>query len=101
MANGWRVRPRCSATARSRRLTGDEHAVAVAVEKVLLRDRFRIRAANPLDACERGDEHDQRRFRQMEVGQQLVDRAELAAGSDEDRRLASSGGEPAVADRAL
>ena len=46
-----------------------EHAVAVAEEEVALADRLRVRAADRLHAGEGGDEHEQRRLRQVEVRQ--------------------------------
>src|SRR5687767_9441171 len=54
-----------------------EHGIAVTVEPIPLRDGFPIRAQNPAPPAECRDPHQQRRPRQMEVGQQAVDRLEV------------------------
>ena len=44
-----------------------------------------------VETAERRDQHEQRRARQMEIGDERVDRAEAVAGRDEDRGLALEG----------
>src|SRR5437763_15515223 len=60
-------------------LLRNEHTVPIRIEKVFLCDRFFICAANRGDAGEGGDEHDERRFRQMKIREQFVDRFEFEA----------------------
>ena len=45
-----------------------------------------ICAAHRVQAAKRGDQHQQRRLRQVEVGEQAVDDAEAMAGNDETAR---------------
>jgi hypothetical protein len=49
---------------------------------------MRIRLEHPRLARERRHQHQQRRFRQVEVGQQRIDRTDAITGKDEDLRLA-------------
>ena len=60
--------------------------IAVGIEAIARLDRVRIGRAHPLGAGEGADQHEQRRARQVEVGQQQIDRAEPVARHDEQRR---------------
>src|SRR4051794_17969956 len=51
----------------------NQHRIAEGVEPVLLLDRDPVEVANRIDAGECHHEREQRRARQMEVGQQRVD----------------------------
>src|SRR5688572_3591020 len=62
----------------------DEHGVAVAVEAVAERDRFGIRAEHPLAPREGGDEEQERRPGQVEVGDQAVEDRESVPGHDDE-----------------
>ena len=61
--------------------------VAKRKESVPLLNGGLIRVQNILSARESGHQHDQRRFRKMEVGDQPVHYLELIAGIDEDRGI--------------
>ena len=74
---------------RHARSTLAEHRVAVAEEPVALRHGHRVGPADALDPGERGDQHEQRRLRQVEVRDQRIDRLEAIAGRDEQPRLAA------------
>ena len=64
------------------------HAAAAETVKgtLALLDREGVEAAGLLDAGERHDEREQRRARQVEVRQQVVDAPELEPGRDEQPR---------------
>ena len=65
-----------------------QHGIAVAEEAVALAHRVRVGREHQLAAGERRHQHQQRRLRQMEVGQQRIDHPEAIARADEQRRLA-------------
>src|SRR5439155_4837013 len=69
----------------------DEHCIAVAEETVPLGDRMSISAANRFHSGERRHEHQQRRLRQMKIGEQAIDDAEAESGGDEEACLAGQG----------
>jgi hypothetical protein len=69
-------------TGRFRRLE-DEHGVAEGVEAVALLDREPVEATRLLDPGEGHHEGEEGGTRQVEVGQERVDPAELEAGRDE------------------
>src|SRR6478752_5282255 len=66
----------------------DEHRVAEGQEAVLLSQRELVQLT-PTRAREGLDHRQQRRAREMEVGEQHVDRAELETRSDEELRAAT------------
>src|SRR5271166_5155319 len=68
--------------------TDQEAGVAVGIEAITRFDRMRIGRPHALEPAEGADEHEERRARQMEIGQEGVDRAEAVARRDEDRGLA-------------
>ena len=78
----------------------EQHRVAVAVEAVAAGDGVVVGGEDALLAGEGGDEHDQRRARQVEVGEHDVDGAEGVAGADEDRGAALPCAHDAVASAA-
>src|SRR5690348_2968645 len=53
----------------------DRHRIAVRVEPVAGVDRFAVRAHRQIVARKCGDEHDERRAREMEVRDQAIHRA--------------------------
>ena len=57
------------------------------------------RRAHPLGAGKGADQHEQRRTRQMEVGQQQIDRAEPVARHDEQRGVAGKRADASVVRR--
>ena len=74
----------------SARVSRDQqHRVAVAEEAVARVDRVAVQRHHVRVAGEGGDEHQQRAARQVEVGDQAVDDAELEARRDEDVGLAA------------
>src|SRR5208337_2456850 len=68
--------------------TDQEAGVAVGIEAITRFDRMRIGRPHALEPAEGADEHEERRARQMEIGQKGVDRAEAVARRNEDRGLA-------------
>ena len=50
-----------------------------------------VRRLDPLEPGKSGDQHQERRARQVKIGQQQVDRAEAVAGHDEQSGLAGKG----------
>ena len=70
--------------------------IAVGIETIAGRDRVRIGALHRVEPAEGRDQHEQRRARQMEIGQHQVDRAEFVAGRDEDRGFAGEGPQFAI-----
>src|SRR5689334_1071064 len=77
-------------------ISADQHRVAVAIEAVAFGDGRAVRREDMVAAGEGGDEHDQRRLGQMEVGHQSVDDAEVEAGIDEEIRRSGAGDDGAV-----
>ena len=71
----------------------EQHRVAVAVEAVALGDRVCVGETNVVVPSEGRDEHQQCRFRHVEVGQESVDDAEAVARRDEQTRFAVAGRE--------
>src|SRR5438270_721950 len=63
-------------------------AVAEAVEAIAGLDRVGVRRFHDIEPHQRADQDEQRRARQMEVGNEPVDRPEAVAGRDEDGRVA-------------
>ena len=68
-----------------------QHGVAVTEESVVVVNGVPVGGANIVHAAEGGNQHQQRRLGQVEVGQQHVDDAELESGCDEDIGLAGIG----------
>src|ERR1700687_3527270 len=60
-----------------------QHRITVAVEAITGGDRMRIRAPDDVVAGKRRDQHQQRGFRQVEIGEQPVDYAEAVTRRDE------------------
>src|SRR4051794_22201429 len=96
-----RVRRACARTRATRSRSAcsqNQHRIAEGIEAVLLFDRELVQASHLLDTRERHHECEQRRARQVEVGQQRVDSLELEAGRDEEL---GATGEPRVASKRL
>src|SRR6476646_1770371 len=74
----------------------DQHRVPITVEPIPLLHRFTVRPKHPLAAGECGDEHQQRRARQMKVRDHRVDELKSVTRVDEQRRLAAAGKHVAV-----
>jgi hypothetical protein len=62
----------------------NQHAIAVAIKTVLGADGVFIGVKGALFAGEGGDEGEERGFREVEVGEELVDDAEGGAGKEEE-----------------
>ena len=69
----------------------DQAGVAVGEKAVALGDGVRVGGLDPVEPGQRRDQHQQRRARQVEIGQQHVDRAKPVARQDEQPRLAVEG----------
>src|SRR5262245_37371290 len=69
----------------------EQAGVAEGVEAVTGRNRVGVGSLHGLEAAEGGDEHEEGRARQVEVGEQEVDGAESIARGDEDVGLAAEG----------
>src|SRR5690606_29996120 len=78
-----------------------QHRVAVGEEAVALLHRMAVGGEDPLLPGEGRDQHQQRAFRQVEVGHQRVHAADPVAGEDEDPGLAGERLQFAIAHRAL
>ena len=65
-----------------------ERGVAITIEAVSAAYRVRIGGADALEAGKGRDQHQQRRARQMKIGEQRVNGAEAIARRDEDVGLA-------------
>src|SRR6478752_2458912 len=65
----------------------DQHRVAVGEEAIAFAHRMRVSGEHALAARERGDQHQQGRFGQMEIRDQSVDARDAVAREDEDLRL--------------
>src|SRR6185436_12780726 len=65
----------------------DQHRIAIAEEAVAVLDRMTVRDADILCAAERRYQHEQRRFREMEIGEQALDHPEPVARQDEKTGL--------------
>ena len=66
------------------RPSNQQARIAVGVESIMLGNGMRVGRLHLLETAERGDEHEQGRARQMEIGQQHIDGAEAVARRDED-----------------
>src|SRR3954469_12638512 len=77
----------------------DQHRVAVAEESILLPHGLAVGGEDAVEAREGRDQHEERRARQMEVGEEPVDRAEPVAGRDEEIGRAGPCAEPAAVAR--
>src|SRR3546814_14345077 len=86
--NCMRLQPPPPAATRPSALRKQQHRVPVGEEPIALAYRVLIGGEDPRLARERRHQHQQRRFGQVEVGQQRVDRADAVAGEAEDPRLA-------------
>src|SRR6185437_1008648 len=62
--------------------------IAIAEEAVVRGDGVGVSRSHAVEPSESGDQHEERRARQMEVGEQDIDRAEAIARRDEQRGLA-------------
>src|SRR5207245_6430808 len=71
-------------------LVSEQHGIAVAEETVALRNRVRIGSADLVVTGEGRHQHQQRRFRQMEIGDQARHRLEHVAGRDEQRGVGAA-----------
>src|SRR5574343_1206090 len=70
--------------------------VAIAEAAVALGDRVGVGGTDVVVAGESRNQHEQRRFRQVEVGDQAVDNLEAVAGGDENVGLGCAGGDGAI-----
>src|SRR5690606_24622188 len=64
-----------------------EHGVAVTEEAVALAHGVAVSGEHAFPSRERADQHEQRGFREMEVREHRIHRAELEPGADEEIRL--------------
>src|SRR5437868_3777155 len=78
----------------------EQHRIAVAEEAIALGDRVAVRREHAIGAGERAHQHEQRRFREVEVGDEVVDDAKLVARIDEQIRRALAGRPAARLERA-
>src|SRR3990172_11235046 len=69
----------------------NQHRVTVTEKAIPLLDRMSVGAADGLEPCERRHEHEQGRFRQVEISEQPVDDAEIIARRDEQLRFPGTG----------
>src|SRR3977135_3380006 len=77
-----------------------ETGVAIGIKPVTRGDGFGVGGLHGFAAAKRAYEHEQRRARQMEIGEENVDRLEAVAGRDEGRGLAAKGpDDPVIAGR--
>src|ERR1700687_1985714 len=74
-----------------RRLTLEQHRIAVAEEAIAVADGVRVCAADRLKAVESRDQHQQRRPWQVEISPQPVDDAESESRRDEQLGLGGAG----------
>src|SRR4051812_41315387 len=72
----------------------DEHAIAVREEAVALADGVLVGGEDAVASGEGGDEHEERRLRQVEVGEQRAHDAEVEARVNKDVGFAGAGDEP-------
>jgi hypothetical protein len=70
----------------------DKHRIAVTVKSEAPGDRFTIRFKDKFLPCERGNEHQERRFRQMKICDQSVDNFKTIAGVDKYISISAAGG---------
>src|SRR5882724_12674784 len=63
--------------------------IAIGVEPVAAGDRVGIGPLHGVETTERRHQHEQRRTRQVKIGQENIDRAKTIARRDEDRGLSS------------
>ena len=77
----------------------DQAGVAIGKEAVAGGHRVSIGGLDPIEPGECGDQHEQGRARQVEVGQQHVDRPEPVAGQNEQSGLAGKGSDLAILGR--
>src|SRR5690606_34650922 len=68
-----------------------QHRVAVTEEAITLGNRRAIGIHDSVAAGKGADQHDQRRFRQMEIGQQDIDAAKAITGINKNARVALKG----------
>src|SRR5688572_32622955 len=64
--------------------SADRHRVPIREEAILPLDGFAVRAHDEIVSGERGDQHDQRRTREMEIRDQVVDDPKAVAWPDEE-----------------
>ena len=57
----------------------DQHGIAVGEEAVALLNRVPVGIKDQLATCQRGHQHQQGRFRQVEIGNQAIDAADAVA----------------------
>src|SRR5690606_23488379 len=77
--------PRTRSTVRSRPVPlDDEHRIAVRIEAVPFLDRDPVGPHHVLVPAERGDEHEERRAREVEVREESVDGPEPVRRADEE-----------------
>src|SRR5581483_12168055 len=76
-----------------------QHRIAVREEPIAFRHGVPIGVENQLAPGERRNEHEQRRFRQMEIRDQRIDARDAVARKNEDLRLAGERSHFAVAAR--
>ena len=67
----------------------NEHAIAVAVEPILLFNGFSVRFHDQVSICKGTDEDKETATRQMKVGEQHIDGLELMTWANEDVGLSS------------
>src|SRR5438876_1244604 len=97
---GWRIRIGPSSVIQHPSSRSyNQHRIAITIETVPLAYGLRVRRENPLAAGERGDEHQQRRPGQMEIGHQRADDLKAEPGVDEHTGALASGRHSAAAAR--
>src|SRR5262245_28189404 len=69
----------------------DQHGIPIAEETVSFSDGVAVGMQDMIDARKRTHQHQQRRARQMEVGDQPIHHAEVETRMNEDIRLALFG----------
>lgn len=71
----------------------DQHAIPITIKTVTLGDRVAVGLKDVLAPGKRGNQRQERGFRQVEVCEQLVHDAEIVAGKKEDFGFGTSGGD--------
>src|SRR4029077_15821497 len=69
-------------------ITKQQAGIAIGIEPVAVGDGVGIGPFHAVETAESGYQHEQRRTRQVEIGQENIDRSETISRGDEDRGLA-------------
>src|SRR5260370_2925903 len=70
-------------------VANQQAGITIGIEPVAAFDRVGIGLLHGVETAESRYQHEQRRTRQVEIGQENIDRAETIAWSDEDRGVTS------------